>query len=157
MAEDVEGLIRLLDGTGAHASMTGSLEDLDEKRAATRRKGWPHTCHEILLHMVFWQDLILARLEERPAPVPATAEGGWPDPGLNRWSDTVGRFSRGLEAAKMHAREDDLDARLPDWRGIRRGEGLAILAQHNSYHLGQIVQLRRVLGAWPPPGGGDTW
>ena len=42
-------------------------------------------------------------------------------------------------------------------RGIRRGEGLAIVAQHNSYHLGQIVMLRRVLGAWPPPAGGDTW
>ncbi|HUG39802.1 MAG TPA: DinB family protein [Longimicrobiales bacterium] len=157
MSRDAEGLVRLLDGTGAHASTVESLEDLDEERAAARLEGWPHSCHEILLHMVFWQDLFLARLEERPAPLPSSAAEGWPAPERNRWSDTLGRFTRGLEAAKGRAREDDLDARLGDWRGIARGEGLSILAQHNSYHLGQIVLLRRVLGAWPPPGGGDTW
>lgn len=157
MSEQAEGLVRLLDGTGAHASAEGSLEDLTEEHAAVRPEGWPHSCHEILLHVVFWQDLFLARLEERPAPFPTHAADGWPAPGRNRWTDTVGRFSRGLEAARSHARADDLDARLGDWRGIRRGEGLSILAQHNSYHMGQIVLLRRVLGAWPPPAGGDTW
>ena len=154
---DSEALIRRLDGTGAHAGITGSLEELDEEQAAFRPDAWPHTCHEILLHMVFWQDLFLARLEERPAPLPASAADGWPAPARNRWTDTVGRFSRGLDAAKKHAGEDDLEAILVDWRGIRRGEGLSILAQHNSYHLGQIVLLRRVIGAWPPPEGGDTW
>ena len=157
MTAEAEGLVRLLDGTGAHASTGGSLEDLDEEQAAARPAGSPHSCHDILLHMVFWQDLFLARLEERPAPLPARAEDGWPPAGRNRWTDTLGRFSRGLEAAKEHAREDDLASTLPDWRGIRRGEGLSILAQHNSYHLGQIVLLRRMLGAWPPPAGGDTW
>lgn len=157
MSEDVKGLVRLLEGRGAHAGMLESLEDLDEEQAAARLEGWPHTCHEILLHMAFWQDLFLARLEGAPAPLPATAAGGWPEPGRNHWVDTVGRFARGLESARKHARKDDLDERLKDWRGIRRGEGLAILAQHNSYHLGQIIQLRRVLGAWPPPAGGDTW
>lgn len=157
MSQAVDGLIRLLDGTGAHASTSGSLEGLDEERAAARPPEWPHSCHDILLHMVFWQDLFLARLEGRPAPLPAHAEDGWPDAGRNHWSDTVGRFSRGLDAAKEQARGEDLDERLPDWRNVRRGEGLSILAQHNSYHLGQIVLLRRVLDAWPPPGGGDTW
>jgi uncharacterized damage-inducible protein DinB len=28
---------------------------------------------------------------------------------------------------------------------------------HNSYHVGQIAMLRRMLGAWPPQSGGDTW
>lgn len=157
MGEDAEALVRLLDGTAAHVSTAGALEGLDEEHAAAKPEGWPYSCHEILLHMVYWQDLFLARLEQRPAPLPPTAAAGWPDPGRNRWVDTVGRFGRGLEAAKGHARDDGLDERLPDWRGIRRGEGLAIVAQHNSYHLGQIVLLRRVLGAWPPPGGGDTW
>jgi hypothetical protein len=36
-------------------------------------------------------------------------------------------------------------------------EVLYQLAAHNSYHVGQIVVLRQALGAWPPPGGGDTW
>jgi uncharacterized damage-inducible protein DinB len=157
MSEDPEGLIRLLDGTGAHAPTVGSLEGLDEEMAAARPEGWPHSCHDMLLHVVYWQDLFLARLEGGPAPFPATAAEGWPSPGRNRWSDTVGRFARGLEAAKGLARSTDPDERIEGWRGVRRGEGLSIVAQHNSYHLGQIVLLRRVLGAWPPPGGGDTW
>lgn len=157
MSEEAEGLVRLLEGTGAHAPISGSLEDLDEERAAERRADWPHSCHDILLHIVFWQDLFMARLEGRPAPFPATAEDGWPPAGRNRWTDTVGRFARGLEEAKALARGGNLDARIPEWHGIRYAEGLSILAQHNSYHLGQIVLLRRALGAWPPPGGGDTW
>jgi len=32
-----------------------------------------------------------------------------------------------------------------------------MLANHNSYHLGQIVSLRRLIGAWLPPSGGATW
>lgn len=157
MATEAEELVRRLEGTSAHAGAEGSLEALSEEDAAARGEGWPYTCHELLLHVVYWQDLFLARLEGRPASFPAHAADGWPEPGRNRWSDTVGRFSRGLESARRHARSGDLEERLPDWRGIRRGEGLAILAQHNSYHLGQIVLLRRLLGAWPPPGGGDTW
>lgn len=157
MSEEAEGLVRLLEGTGAHAPTLGSLDGLDEERAAARPAGSPHSCHDILLHIVFWQDLFMARLEGRPAPFPATAADGWPIAGRNRWTDTVGRLSRGLDAAKALAREGDLDARIAEWHGIRYGEGLSILAQHNSYHLGQIVLLRRVLGVWPPPGGGDTW
>lgn len=34
---------------------------------------------------------------------------------------------------------------------------LPTLADHNTYHFGQIVSLRRQLGAWPPPSGGQTW
>lgn len=156
MTHDRDGLIRLLDGTGAHAAALDCVDDLDEATAGAVPDGWPHSCHRILLHIVYWQDLFLARLEGRPAPLPAHAEDGWPAPGRNRWTDTVGRFARGLEAAKSQA-GGALEEPIADWRGIRRGEGLAIVAQHNSYHLGQIVMLRRVLGAWPPPAGGDTW
>jgi uncharacterized damage-inducible protein DinB len=31
------------------------------------------------------------------------------------------------------------------------------LVAHNSYHIGQIAMIRRILGAWPPKSGGDTW
>lgn len=154
---DEPGLVRLLEGTGAHVAALDALDDLSEEDATAQPDGWPYSCHDLLLHIVYWQDLMLARMTGGPVSFPATAEAGWPSAGRSRWSDTVVRFERGLEAAKQQARTGDLDAPLPEWHGTRRGEGLALLAQHNSYHLGQIVLLRRVLGAWPPPGGGDTW
>ncbi len=34
---------------------------------------------------------------------------------------------------------------------------LASIANHNAYHLGQVVLLRQLLDSWPPPSGGDSW
>jgi hypothetical protein len=34
---------------------------------------------------------------------------------------------------------------------------LQAIASHNSYHAGQVVALRQILAAWPPPSGGLTW
>jgi len=31
------------------------------------------------------------------------------------------------------------------------------MALHTAHHFGQVVTVRQSLGAWPPPGGGDTW
>ena len=36
-------------------------------------------------------------------------------------------------------------------------DALVHVANHNSHHLGQIITLRQLMGAWPPPGGGWTW
>jgi uncharacterized damage-inducible protein DinB len=37
------------------------------------------------------------------------------------------------------------------------GEALVHVSTHNSYHLGQVIVLRQMLGAWPPPAGSYTW
>ena len=50
-----------------------------------------------------------------------------------------------------------LEEAIPAWEKANGYTALEVLALHNSYHLGQIVLLRRILGAWPPPSGGDTW
>jgi len=43
------------------------------------------------------------------------------------------------------------------FRGDTWGRSFLAFSLHGTYHLGQVVLIRRMLGAWPPPGGGDTW
>ena len=57
----------------------------------------------------------------------------------------------------LQSPEVDLDQVVePALRRTVRDNLLMVMC-HNSYHLGEIVQLRRRLGAWPPPKGGDIW
>ncbi|HSH45173.1 MAG TPA: hypothetical protein VK966_04930, partial [Longimicrobiales bacterium] len=63
MTWEREALVRLLDGTGAHVQTSAALDALTEEQAAFCPDPWPHSCHRILLHVVYWQDLFLARLE----------------------------------------------------------------------------------------------
>jgi uncharacterized damage-inducible protein DinB len=63
-------------------------------------------------------------------------------------------FRSGLDSLEQRARKEDLVAR----RGKETRLGmLHTMASHNSYHGGQVVFLRQMLGAWPPPSGGVTW
>ena len=112
--------------------------------------------------MVFWQDIMLARLRGVVPPYPKTAAEGWPPMPPTRdadaeWADLVAHFANGLKTARRFAKTSDLSR--PMSAKIKRtcADQLVSLALHNTYHIGQIVTVRRMLGLWPPPSGGDTW
>lgn len=61
-----------------------------------------------------------------------------------------------LAALAAYIREGNLEGKTPSGRRLR-ADVLRGVGSHVSYHFGQIALLRRMLGAWPPRGGGDTW
>ena len=64
------------------------------------------------------------------------------------------------DALEQHARNDDLRSTVDapvSRRAEESGGDAPDLTWRNSYHLGQIVLVRQLLGAWPPPGAGLTW
>jgi uncharacterized damage-inducible protein DinB len=150
-----------LHGESAHVEVSAALDGMDWRLAGVRPAGAPHTVHGLLKHMIYWQDLLLKRLTGAVAPSPAHAAEGWPGPDAPateiEWQATVDRFSAGLAAVQACVSVETLEQVLPNWNHRTRAEAIAVAAGHNSYHLGQIVMLRRMLGAWPPPTGGDTW
>ena len=150
-----------LSGEGQHVAVTKALEGLDADTAGQRPAGSPHSVFQLLQHMIYWQELYLRRLRGDDAAGPEHAEQGWPGAEWpvsgGEWFATIERFRRGWTDATVIAEREDLSEPLPRWGGRPRYEGLLGLASHNSYHIGQVVVVRRMLGSWPPPGGGDSW
>ena len=156
-------LRELLYGVRAHLHVLHALEGLDPRLAGERVAASPHTIHQVLAHMTYWQDIALARMRgEAPADPPTAAEG-WAAPSgpedARDWEAAVASFAEGLRAieALVADPDTDLDRVVHAKRGRTARDEVYMVQGHNAYHLGQIVQLRRQLGAWPPPRGGDTW
>ncbi len=155
-------LHRQLSGKASHVAMLDALEGLTFDRAGTRVAGVPHTIFQVLHHMIYWQDIALARLRGEDPAFPASAADGWATPPAPTdeadWAGAIAAFGAGLEGIGRHALEDeDLDRVVKQRTGETALDEILMIQGHNSYHLGTIVQLRHQLGAWPPPKGGETW
>jgi uncharacterized damage-inducible protein DinB len=147
-----------LTGRGAHALTHEVLDGLAWKLAGRRVEGFPHSIFAIVGHLVFWQRFCLTWIDEDVPAAPEHAADSWPGASEPRdereWNDLVKEFRDGVSA--LRDRVDSLD--LLEARGGKTVlEIVQLIASHNSYHVGQIAQLRRALGSWPPPSGGATW
>ena len=130
--------------------------------------GAPHTIYQELWHIAFWQQVTLNWIGGIETTYPAHASSGFPtrvDVDRESWAQLCQRFLDGSQKAAATTREvEKLDQpiRCPSRRGapvrtMSVREQLESLAAHNAYHLGRIVLLRQLSGAWPPPSGGDSW
>jgi uncharacterized damage-inducible protein DinB len=141
-----------LYGKGTHAEPLKIIAGITVEHAKERIDENVHSSWEQLFHIVYWQDLCIkaARLEE--VKWPKEGSPSWPSESTtDTWEDLVTRFKAGLEEAKTLAMESDLAAPMASWANYPVLSSLLILAQHNSYHIGQIVVNRLAQGTWPPP------
>jgi len=149
---------RALSGEGAHVGTKEVFSGLDWRAAGSKPRGATHTVHQLLRHMSYWQDWVVAWLEGDSPGLPRHASGSWraeAGPSSRRdWDEAVRQFRRGLVKLERSCRDADLSPRGP---GKSRLEMLHAIAAHNSYHAGQVAFLRQLLGKWPPPSGGLTW
>ena len=162
-------LHELLDGKGAHASPLACVEDLSTELAGSTVSGFPHSVWQILAHLNYWMEYELNRIDGQPMPYPARAADSWPKeskpPSQTAWDREVRRFSRTLQALARLANSDSevrrrpVEMTTPAHAEVSNSVEAVLwqIVAHNSYHAGQIVVLRRILNAWPPRGGGDTW
>ncbi len=152
-------LIDTLPFLGPRLTLDGMTADLADRRL----DGAPHTIAETVAHMAFWQEWFAGRCQGPAIPMPQSASAGWVTPAPGSWDPLRERFLHGLERLATLAATDDQDRRLappiefPPLAGITVGEVIVHVATHNAHHLGQVVLLRQMLGAWPPPAGSYTW
>jgi DinB superfamily len=149
-----EHLVNLLSGGGAHAMFDEVVKDMPEKLRGVKPEGLPHSAWMLLEHLRLAQEDILefsisAKYKSRTWP-----QDYWPEseapPNANAWDKSIQQFHKDLKALQdlVSNPKTDLFASIP-W-----GEGQTILreallvADHNAYHVGQLVDLRRLLGAW---------
>ena len=169
MRDGQSPLLELLYGKGAHVSPLACVDDLSAELAGLSPPGFPCSVWQILGHLNYWMEYDLQRIDGRAMPYPACAADSWPreskPDGESAWRREVSRFAEKLETIARLAKSDVEGLKRPvEGTTLAHAEQSnsveALLWQtiaHNSYHVGQIVLLRRFLKAWPPPGGGDTW
>jgi uncharacterized damage-inducible protein DinB len=97
-------------------------------------------------------------------PPAANASLGWPAATGDEWESLRKRLLEGLEQARKIAVQESASVRridppieFPALANYTLADAITHVAMHNAHHLGQIITLRQIAGAWPPPEGSWTW
>jgi hypothetical protein len=131
-----------------------AVADLPEKLRGAKVGGVPHTPWRLLEHMRIAQWDILEFSRNAKHVSPDFPNGYWPpgDAPLDAaaWDQSVAAFRADLQAMIDLVTDPaiDLFARIPHGNGQTILREALLVADHNAYHLGQLVFLRRCLGAW---------
>ncbi|HEU5163634.1 MAG TPA: DinB family protein [Thermoanaerobaculia bacterium] len=148
-------LSRLLDWKDAHAGFDAAVADMPPALRGRRPEGLPHSTWELLEHLRLAQRDILEFCID-----PNYRERSWPDdywppdaspPADDAWEKSIEAFRADRDALKKLATDEkvDLFAKIPHGSGQTYLRELLLVADHGAYHVGQLVLVRRLLGAWP--------
>jgi hypothetical protein len=150
----VDHVHELLRGGHAHETFDKAVADWPAKLRGVKPEAAPHTAWQLLEHLRICQWDILEFSRKADHVSPEFPQGYWPKtpapPDDAAWDASVGSFKADrAEMEKLVASpKTDLFARIPHGDGQTILREALMLADHNAYHLGQLVQLRRLLGAW---------
>jgi hypothetical protein len=149
-----EHLLYLLGGGGAHVSFDKAVVELPARMRGAKAKNAPYTAWQLIEHMRIAQWDIL-EFSRNPKHVSPDWPGGyWPKsaapPNPKAWARSISRFRVDLKAMQKLVRSPatDLYARIPHGEGQTVLREALLVADHNAYHIGELVLLRRLLGAW---------
>jgi hypothetical protein len=149
-------LAKIVRGLPAHLDPLALVEDLPWELAGRRVARLPHTIWQLVAHCNYWMDLELRCFEGPEIPYPEDPEASWSSAegpaDREAWLLQVALFRTNLDqfVTLADARASTLARIVHPARGTTVEDVIIVVAAHNSYHGGQIAQLRRALGAWPP-------
>ena len=158
MASDDKALrdhvVNVLGGGGAHATFEQAVKDFPEQLRGKKVKGLTHSGWMLLEHIRIaqWDILEFSRNEKHESP--DWPKGYWPEssepPTGDAWEKSVRKIRKHLkEMAELVADpKTDLFAKIPWGDGQTILREALLIADHNAYHVAQIVDLRRLLGVW---------
>jgi hypothetical protein len=147
-------LLELLEGGGAHAKFDDVIKSLPPKLRGAKPANFPHSPWMLLEHLRLAQWDIL-EFSRNPKHVSPPWPGGyWPrtaaPPKAAAWNKSIQQFRRDLKAmqALVENRKTDLFARIPWGDGQTMLREALLVADHNAYHVAQLVDVRRLLEVW---------
>jgi hypothetical protein len=148
-------VLYLLGGGGAHVKFDEVMAGIPASVRGRKPAGLPHSLWMLLEHlrMAQWDILEFSRNPKYVSP--KWPEGYWPQteaaPTSTAWNASIKKFRQDLKAMQVLVkdRKTDLFARIPWGDGQTVLREALLLADHNAYHFGQMLDARRLLGAWP--------
>jgi hypothetical protein len=137
-----EHLRKILDWEDAHVGFDAAVKGIPPAQHGVAPPGFAHSPWQLLEHVRRCQWDILDFCRNPAYAEPASMEEYWPP--------TPAPYRRDREELKRLAedRSVDLFARIPHGSGQTVLRELLLVADHNAYHVGQLVAVRRALGAW---------
>jgi len=148
-------LIFLLKEEGAHAGFDSAVKGLPANLRGKKPKGAEHSAWQLVEHMRLaqWDILEFTRNPKHKSP-------NWPDdywpkspvpPDDKAWDKSIRAFRADLKALEEIVSDPKTDffASLPHAKDKTVLREILLVADHNAYHIGALVALRRLLGAWP--------
>jgi hypothetical protein len=146
-------LAKLLRMEGSHLSFQEAVADFPEQLRGVKPRGAPHTAWQLIEHMRIAQEDILdfsrnAEYREKKWP-----DDYWPKeeapPTPDAWDSSVKQFKSDLKEMQSLTADTkhDLLAAIPHGKGQTLLREILLVADHNSYHLGQLMFLRKMLEA----------
>src|SRR6056297_3113710 len=151
----LDQLLKLIPGSQAHVSLENALSNLTVHVASKVPEGMPYSIWQLLEHIRIAQDDILSFSKDASA----YKSMKWPD---DYWTDEEGpadenalessieEVLKGIQKMQdlLEERSESLFKPISGSDGQTLFREAILLSQHNAYHTGQIVVLRRLLGDW---------
>jgi DinB family protein len=149
-----EHLVKLLSWEDAHVGFDAAVADLPAKLRGTAPVGLPYSPWQLIEHLRITQHDILDFCRN-----PGYREMSWPDdywpkapapPSPSAYNASIEQFQRDRSDLEALARDPgiDLEARIPHGSGQTYLRELLLATDHCAYHLGELIVVRRLLGAW---------
>lgn len=146
-----EHVLYLLNGDGAHLNLDEAIQNLPAAARGQHPKGSPHSPWEVLEHLRIAQRDVLDSIRDSGHASPEFPAGYWPGsatpPSKDAWEQSASAFRADLKALVELAGNSsrDLMAPLPNSDGQTILRKLFMTADHNAYHLGQLLLLKQLL------------
>ena len=147
-------LVALLGEGHAHVTFKNAIADWPDEQRGAKPPGQPFTPWRVLEHIRISQWDIVEFTKSAKHVSPDWPAGYWPmgDAPSDKaaWDKSVAQVERDLREMQRLVRDPKIDlfAKIPHGTGQTVLREALVLADHNAYHLGQLVLLRRLLGAW---------
>jgi uncharacterized damage-inducible protein DinB len=145
-------LLELLDGKSAHIDLKKGLKDFPMDKINTKVRNSPHTAWDLLEHLRIAQHDILEFSRSAKHESPEWPDGYWPQKGSQKgsesdWKRSIRQIHKDLKAMRDIAADEktDLYAKIPHGNGQTLLREALLAADHNAYHLGQIMFLKKAL------------
>jgi hypothetical protein len=147
-------ILDLLKGGSAHLTFDKAVAGLPPKLRGAKPPGQPHTPWRLVEHMRIAQWDILEFTRSPGHKSPKWPDEYWPatdaPPRPDDWARSIKQFRADAKAMQALVADptQDLLALIPGGQGQTLLREALLVADHNAYHLGQLVLVRRLLGAW---------
>jgi hypothetical protein len=148
-------LLSLLEGKNAHPHLERCIKGFPPEFIHQTVEGIPYTPWQLLEHIRLAQWDILEFMVNPGHVSPDFPSGYWPDPKQvptwKEWEASISGIRNDLEKVKSVVRDSEADllSEIPHAPGYTYLREVLLVADHNAFHLGGLVILRRLMGIWP--------